>query len=209
MKIRKKAQLFAKIGGGCVATLVCFTGVESASAVSFIVSGPGANDIDTNPATDVSFNVGTSGTIQDLNLGIQLSNSFYTDLNIFLSHNSTTVQVYQGPKNDSSGSFNVTFNDEATNSIPSGGDAVGTFLPFQSLSAFDGQELSGTWTLSFLDTYIPNEGNDLIAWTLSDDSTLASVPFEFSPSLGLLLVGGLFGGTHFYRKYQAGKVVLK
>ena len=39
-------------------------------------------------------------------------------------------------------------------------------------------------------------------------SGLASVPFEFSPSLGLLLVGGLVGSTHFYRNHQTKKVVL-
>ena len=39
-------------------------------------------------------------------------------------------------------------------------------------------------------------------------SAAASVPFEFSPSLGLLFVGGLFGSSHLYRKRKAGKVVL-
>jgi hypothetical protein len=33
------------------------------------------------------------------------------------------------------------------------------------------------------------------------------VPFEFSPTLGLLLVGGLFGGNRLYRQHRASKLV--
>ena len=39
-------------------------------------------------------------------------------------------------------------------------------------------------------------------------SATAAVPFEFSPTLGLLLAGGLWGGSHLHRKHRAKKVVL-
>ncbi|VEP18536.1 conserved hypothetical protein [Hyella patelloides LEGE 07179] len=42
---------------------------------------------------------------------------------------------------------------------------------------------------------------------LFDNAASASVPFEFSPTLGLLLVGGLFGGRQMYRSYQNKKIV--
>ena len=35
----------------------------------------------------------------------------------------------------------------------------------------------------------------------------SAVPFEFSPSLGFLFVGGLFGTNYLYRKHQARKIV--
>lgn len=38
------------------------------------------------------------------------------------------------------------------------------------------------------------------------DAATASVPFEFSPTFGLLLVGGLLGGNHFYRRHKASKI---
>jgi hypothetical protein len=159
-------------------------------------------------------NVGTAGSIQDLNLGIELDNSLYTDGNLYwkdldisLNHNSTTVKV-QEPLGGAFGAFNVAFDDEATNSLPSSGprDAIGTFLPLQNLSAFDGQELSGTWTLSFVDPGNAGEGDDLVAWSLSGNAASSSVP-ESSPSLGLLLMGGLFSSTHFFCKYKTKKII--
>ncbi|VEP14069.1 conserved hypothetical protein [Hyella patelloides LEGE 07179] len=46
--------------------------------------------------------------------------------------------------------------------------------------------------------------------TISDfaSSPSASVPFEFSPALGLVLASGLFGSSHFYRQHKAGEVIL-
>ena len=41
---------------------------------------------------------------------------------------------------------------------------------------------------------------------LFEDATATSVPFEFSPALGLLLVGGLFGGSKLYGRYKSSKV---
>ena len=41
---------------------------------------------------------------------------------------------------------------------------------------------------------------------LFEDATATSVPFEFSPTLGLLLVGGLFGGSKLCRRYKSSKV---
>ena len=40
-----------------------------------------------------------------------------------------------------------------------------------------------------------------------DNTNITSVPFEFSPTLGLLLVGGLFGGSKVYRRNQSKKVI--
>jgi hypothetical protein len=49
--------------------------------------------------------------------------------------------------------------------------------------------------------------NGLAGVTFSAASGSTSVPFEFSPTLGLLLVGGLFGGNHLRRQHRASKLV--
>jgi hypothetical protein len=41
----------------------------------------------------------------------------------------------------------------------------------------------------------------------SQQASSAAVPFEFSPTLGLLIIGGLFSGNYFYRKHKASKVL--
>jgi hypothetical protein len=56
-----------------------------------------------------------------------------------------------------------------------------------------------------LSTGADNIGIDNVQF--SQQASSAAVPFEFSPSLGLLLIGGLFGGKHLYRKQKASKVV--
>lgn len=56
-------------------------------------------------------------------------------------------------------------------------------------------------------SFTPRTWNGTINYT--SDASAASVPFEFSPSLGLLLVGGLFGGSHLYRQHKAKKVVFE
>lgn len=56
------------------------------------------------------------------------------------------------------------------------------------------------------DTNVVSNSNGFSGVTFNASST--AVPFEFSPTLGLLLAGGLWGGSHLYRQHKAGKVIL-
>ncbi len=67
---------------------------------------------------------------------------------------------------------------------------------------------SGGTFVRFVNTGSPLAG-DGDSSSLSFSNSTAAVPFKFSPSLGLLLVGGLFGGRHLYRKHKASKVVIE
>jgi hypothetical protein len=81
--------------------------------------------------------------------------------------------------------MDATFDDGAAALAPTSGNVVGTFLPVDALSAFDGLELSGDWTLSLHDlTFWTDEGLDLVSWGLVGDQ----VP---EPSTALLLAAGL------------------
>jgi hypothetical protein len=55
-------------------------------------------------------------------------------------------------------------------------------------------------------TSIP--GSEPVQFSIDADVASAAVPFEFSPTMGLLLVGGLFGGKAAYGKYRASKLKL-
>ena len=83
--------------------------------------------------------------------------------------------------------MDATFDDAAAALAPTSGDVVGTYLPVNALSAFDGVQLAGDWTLSLQDlSSWPDEGLDLISWGLVGDH----VP---EPSTALLLAIGLIG----------------
>lgn len=56
------------------------------------------------------------------------------------------------------------------------------------LSIFDGMELSGTWTLTFFDSFVPNEGDILGGWQLYG-TTAEPAPVPLPASLPLLLAG--------------------
>jgi hypothetical protein len=57
-----------------------------------------------------------------------------------------------------------------------------------------------SWTSS------PGAGATPVQFSVDATSTSASVPFEFSPTMGLLLMGGLFGGKAAYGKYRGNKI---
>lgn len=116
----------------------------------------------TNCATTVTrtFTVGTNFTVADVNLGILLSHTYRSDLRITLtSPAGTTVQIMTNV-GGAADNLNVLFDDEASAAISSHGvdDTTGavppylrTFRPTAALTAFDGQNAQGTWTMVICD----------------------------------------------------------
>ena len=116
----------------------------------------------TNCATTVTrtFTVGTNFTVADVNLGILLSHTYRSDLRITLtSPLGTTVQIMTNV-GGAADNLNVLFDDEASAAISSHGvdDTTGavppylrTFRPSAALTAFDGQNAQGTWTMVICD----------------------------------------------------------
>ncbi|MDW5318242.1 DUF5801 repeats-in-toxin domain-containing protein [Rhizobium sp. PL01] len=98
--------------------------------------------------------VPTGGTIQDLNVSINLHHTFMSDLEITLIAPDGT-RVILVNNNGSSGDPNgvIKFDDEAANSFTSASAPfVGTWRPTTSaLSLLDGKDMSGTWKLEIKD----------------------------------------------------------
>lgn len=47
------------------------------------------------------------------------------------------------------------------------------------------------------------DGTDRTSALLLDNMNVEQVPFEFSPSLGLLVIGGLFGGSRLRSRFKS------
>lgn len=156
----------------CVAFvfLCLMPSLASAQAVSQFTNTTTGNIVDsTNCATTVTrtFVVGTSFSVSDVDIGVLLTHTYRSDLNITLtSPAGTTVQLINAVGGQAD-NLNVLFNDEGSAAISShtANDTTGpvppyqqTFQPGAALSAFDGQNAQGTWTLVICDFVAQDTG---------------------------------------------------
>ncbi|MDX1736033.1 MAG: hypothetical protein R3228_16780, partial [Halioglobus sp.] len=109
------------------------------------------------------------------------------DLVIGLQHEGVDVQLTPDGLGRQSAVFDATFDDESPELFPILGDIFGVFQPTGMLSAFDGLDVFGTWTLSILDPFVPGEGANLVAWSLQ----VQHAPLPGSAALVLLALCGL------------------
>ncbi len=116
---------------------------------------------------------GSAGTIRDLDVSIDISHLFDADLDVSLQHTSSAgpVHLFTYAGHDDDG-FLVWLDDEAGTDIQTVGDnpnnfpVAGVFRPLNSLTAFDGTDASGTWTLTVNDDGAPGVAGTLNSWSL-------------------------------------------
>lgn len=124
----------------------------------------------TNPLVR-NFSVPQIFTVSDVNIGVLMSHTYRGDLQFYLqSPAGTRVQLINniGGTRDN---VNVLFDDAAANPIANhtaNNDTATattivppyqrTFMPFQPLSAFNGQEAAGTWRLEICDSLNVDSG---------------------------------------------------
>ncbi len=113
-----------------------------------------------------TFNVTDTFTVADVDLGVFITHTWRGDNRITLtSPDGTSVQLVDGDANSTSGdNFNVLLDDAATQTVNTD-SATGahstaapppfdnTFSPNSALSAFNGENSNGTWTLEICDIF--------------------------------------------------------
>ncbi len=147
----------------------------TSSASDSIPDGTGAFIADTMEIVD-------GGTITDMNLRLVINHTWNGDLIVRLSHGGTTVTVVDRPGYSGSGfgfdnnGLNIILDDEGDGGLiedvdsPSGVISPPSYVPNNPLSAFDGMDRSGTWTIEVSD----NAGQDmgaLVGWSLEFEGT--------------------------------------
>ncbi len=150
-------------------------------------------------STDVPKSISASGTplvlsnivipaangviINDLNVvGLTGTHSFVADLTVTLtSPAGTSVNLFEEVCLGSA-NFNINLDDEAIlNNIPCPPTGNQTAKPANSLSIFDGENSTGTWTLKISDGF-NNDGGALTGWGLSiNNCTPLSTPISSMP----------------------------
>jgi len=121
-------------------------------------SAPGAGISDTIASTtdQITMATGSADVITDLNVSIDITHTYISDLTITLqSPSGTTIVLFDGSCG-SADDMDALFDDSgASLACPPVG---GTFLPLQPLSAFIGESVDGNWTLSIVDNFSGDDG---------------------------------------------------
>lgn len=167
---------------------VCETPASGTETKTYnIPQAPAISIPDNTPAGIVdTFTVPDSGTIQDVDVEIELLHTYVGDLCITITHNATTVQLIQRMGEDSgschSGSpfgcgqnnMNVRLDDEGTGGAMedicvADVSSAPNYIPLEALSAFDGMDKAGDWTINVIDNASGDTGS-LIRWALVIDN---------------------------------------
>ena len=129
-----------------------------------------------------------AGTIQDVNVSIEMQHGFIGDLDVFLiSPDGTQIQLMQRAT-DREGSVDgtVSFDDDASTSIDdAGSNIVGTWRPADddfNMDFLEGRDQAGLWILEISDRLDGDVGR-LISWTLEIQSGVSAVVDEDDLSL--------------------------
>lgn len=159
----------------------------------------GAIPESTTCATTLSrtFSVTSSYVVNDVDIGVLISHNTRSNLRLTLTSPSGTVVnliTNSGGNNDH---LNVLFDDEAAASISThaSNDTISavppyqrTFRPIAALSAFDGQNALGTWTLQICDSVAGTTGTfteaDLYITQPYADLSLSKTVSNASPANG-------------------------
>jgi subtilisin-like proprotein convertase family protein len=148
------------------ADVVCDAFASATNLALAIPDGLGTTGPANGPPVTHTINVPDSGTIIGMTVNVDLSHTYIGDLIIRVIHPDgvTFADLWSGDcgNNDN---LNVTFDDEA-GAIVCASPTVGTFVPFDSLSLFNGLDPVGDWQILLADFFQGDTGvlND---WTLN------------------------------------------
>jgi uncharacterized repeat protein (TIGR01451 family) len=185
MASQRALRLIVAVG----AILCALLAVPAAAQTSqYTVTGTDAIVDSTTCATVVTktFTVGTSFTVSDVNIGVALTHTYRSDLRITLRSPAGTTVAVMTNTGGSGDNLNDLFDDEAASAITSHSgtatDSTATpppyshsYRPTAALSAFDGQNSLGNWTLTICDSVNQDTGQFARA-----DLYLSQTPANFA-----------------------------
>lgn len=141
--------------------IVCNTYASTNVPVAISASG--------TPTVTSTLTITDAGTINDVDvLNLNISHTWINDLIVRLTSPQGTQVTLLSQICNSEDNILTNFDDESGNaysSLPCPPTNNGTYQPLNALSAFDGEDLNGTWTLTIQDVF-NQDGGSLNAWSL-------------------------------------------
>lgn len=153
---------------------LCLESLEERTLLYASTSSLAIPDVATITST---INVPDSYIIGDINVTIDLDHTYDDDLDVFLiGPDGTRVELFTDVGGSGNNFRNTTLDDEASVSITAGAAPfTGVFRPEGSLSAFDGKNVQGIWTLEITDDEPPDSGM-LNSWQLTVSYPSTDIP---------------------------------
>lgn len=119
--------------------------------------------------------------INDLNVNLDITHSWVSDLTVKLkSPSGTEIILFSNKCNTNPSVSNIfaTFDDSGTALTCGGNPGIsGTLIPAQALSAFNGENSQGMWTLAVTDN-VSQDGGQLNNWSLNFCSSESPLEIE-------------------------------
>jgi subtilisin-like proprotein convertase family protein len=150
-----------------------WTAGQACTQDALITGAPNLAIPDGNP-TGVTNNITVTQNfnITDLNVYLVIGHTWVGDLTVTLQHNGGTPRtLINRPQSGNclGDNYSVILDDEGTSPIqtlcgnPQVPGSPPNYIPFNTLSAFDGQNINGTWTIRVSDALTPDVGS-LVSW---------------------------------------------
>ena len=170
---RVLAKAFVRLALACAAFAGMASAAQAQSVTRYTNTTASAVDAINDSATPCSnpfkrtFTVGSSFTVSDVNIGLLMAHTRRGDLQVTLVSPANTRVIVANRIGGKSDNFNALMDDQAASGIANytGNDTIttvppynNTYAPSAALSAFNGQNSSGTWTLEICDATTGNSG---------------------------------------------------
>lgn len=147
------------------------------NTTSVAISASGA------PTINSIINIPSGGTLSDVNLGVNITHTYVSDLTITLTGPTGASAIVFNRGCGSSQNINATFDDSGSVIACGANPAVsGIVIPANALSVFNGLNPVGNWTLTVADGF-NQDGGSLDSWSLNLCSTapaLSNQDFDFT-----------------------------
>ncbi len=125
---------------------------------SAVANFPISDDSTTTSIADLSFAT-TNDPLVDVDVVLELTHSFVSDLVVTLSYRGETVTLVKRRGGEGDNFTGTRFDDGSATPVKDGAAPfAGRYRPEQTLNTFEGLDPSGTWTLRVTDTETGEEG---------------------------------------------------
>ena len=164
-----RARAVNGCGNGSYSSTFSFTTANIVCNTYASTDVPVAISATSTPTVTSTLTINDAGTIDDVDLlNLNISHTWINDLIITITSPAGTDVTVISQICNGEDDILTNLDDESSNaysSLPCPPTNNGTYQPLNALSAFDGEDLNGTWTLTIQDVF-NQDGGSLNAWSL-------------------------------------------